>query len=120
MAPADEAETREPGEPEHEETVRYVAEPVPGDQAQRHQPPKGGIAETLWVGAVESAEQRPRPEQGATQVEDILDRDHARPPSVRRPSVRSRRRRREPWMMKAAIAVGIAHTANSSGERMMP
>ena len=56
MAAADEAEAGEPGEAEHEQAVAEIADAVAAEQAQRHQPPEGGIAEALGVGAVERAD----------------------------------------------------------------
>jgi hypothetical protein len=114
-APPDELERRKRRKAEHEEAVGDVAEPVPGDQAQRDEPPEGGVAEPLRVRPIGEAQERPGGEQRSDQVEDVLDRDHLRAFPSERSSISSL----APWMMKAAIAVGIAQTASSSGERMM-
>ena len=72
-AAADQLESRQRGEAEHQQAVGDVAEPVPGEQAERDQAPEGGVAEALRVGAVERAEQRPGREQRPDQIEDVLD-----------------------------------------------
>ena len=58
VAAADEAEPGEPGQAEHQQPVAEIADRVAAEQAQRHQPPEGGIAEALGVGPVERGQQR--------------------------------------------------------------
>ena len=49
---------------------------VAGEQAQRHQPPEGGIAEALAVGAVERRQQREGREHRAGERVEPVQRDH--------------------------------------------
>ena len=101
-------------EREDEQPVVEVAEPVAREHRQREQSPEGGVAEAFGVAAVEEAKQREEREDGAREKIDVAEGDHApRSPIVR--ILRSRRRRRKPWIRKAAIAVGIAQSEKCSG-----
>ena len=118
IAAAERAEAGEAGEAEHEQAVAEIAEPAAGEQAQRHQSPEGGIAEALagWSGRTRSAARRRRTSAPASDDRPQLQRDHAPASAILRGSAtRSSSSRRVPWMRKAAIAVGIAQTASSSG-----
>ena len=73
MAAADQAEAGERRQAEHEQAVAEIADPVAGEQAQRHQPPEGGIAEALGIGAIEHAEHREGREQQPGEAEEPLE-----------------------------------------------
>ena len=98
---------------EDEQAVAEVAEPVAREHRDGEQAPEGGVAETLGVCAVAKSEDGEGREGKAREDIDEAERDHALASCF---FIRfSRRRRRRPWMMKAAIAVGIAQSEKCSG-----
>ncbi len=113
MAAPDEAKARETREAEHQQSIPEIADEISAQKAQRHQPPEGRIAEALRVRAVGNAEQGDCREHCSGQRVEPVQRDH-----LCCPSTRSKRSSRAPWIRKAAIALGIAHSASSSGARL--
>lgn len=105
-------------EREDEQAVAEVAEMISSEHRQREQAPEGGIAEALRIAAVGQAERREGREGEAREEIDEAERDHAPAPRF---AIRcSRRRRRKPWITKAAIAVGIAHSEKCKGSIWYP
>ena len=114
VASPDEAEPGETGEAEHQQAVAEIADDVSAEQAQRHQPPERRIAEPLGMGAIERRQQGERREHRPGERVKPVQRDHGRRLARRRSSIS----KRVPWIRKANTAVGIAHSASSSGARL--
>ena len=104
---------RDRDECEDEQAVLEIAQIVAAEHREGEQAPEGSVAEAFRVGAVVKAEEREEREGPAGENIDEIERDHA--PASRFRIRLSRRRRRKPWIRKAAIAVGIAQSERWSG-----
>ena len=107
---------RKPNQRQHQNAIAEIADEVAEPEADREQPPEQSIAQAPGVAAVERAADREGREHRARQAVEPVEVDHCRA----LPSLRSNSIRRVVWMMKAAIAVGIAHTDNCSGVSSIP
>ena len=84
-----------------------LQQPDDREHRQREQAPEGGVAEAFGIAPVHEAQPREQCEGQPRQDIDKGQRDHA---LASFPVIRlSSRRRRKPWIRKAAMAVGIAH-----------